>query len=65
MLTEGNAGESAGLPRVYAIPNPNDVSRCRGCPYPGVGFICWGRDGSCMRTDMERINKRRKGQVRT
>lgn len=32
--------------------------RCNGCPYPHHGFICWSRDGSCLRTDMQRINQR-------
>lgn len=29
--------------------------KCTGCPYPRHGFLCWGRDGSCLRTDMEEI----------
>lgn len=32
--------------------------RCRDCPYPGHGFICHSRDGSCMRTAVEEINQR-------
>ena len=24
---------------------------CAGCPYPHVGFFCYGPDGSCMKTD--------------
>ena len=31
---------------------------CEGCPYPHHGFICWGRDGSCMRTDVEELTER-------
>ena len=32
--------------------------KCEGCPYPHHGFICWGRDGSCMRTDVEELTER-------
>lgn len=31
---------------------------CKGCPYPGHGFICWGRDERCMKTEVERMNPR-------
>ena len=31
---------------------------CEGCPYPATGFLCWGRDGKCLRTEMERIQNR-------
>ena len=24
---------------------------CDGCPYPRHGFLCWGADGTCLRTD--------------
>lgn len=33
---------------------------CEGCPYPRHGFICWHGDGSCMKTDMERLNRGRR-----
>lgn len=33
--------------------------QCSGCPYPRHGVICWHRDGSCLRTDMEEIEGRR------
>lgn len=32
--------------------------RCEDCPYPHHGFICWSRDGSCMRTDVEELTER-------
>lgn len=32
--------------------------RCRDCTHAGHGFICWHRDGSCLRTDMEEIRER-------
>ena len=23
--------------------------RCKGCTYPAHGFVCWGKDGNCLR----------------
>ena len=37
------------------VPIP---SRCEGCPYPHVGFICRDRDGGCLRTDVERLSEK-------
>lgn len=31
--------------------------KCRGCPYPAHGFICWRSDGSCILSEVERLNK--------
>ena len=31
--------------------------RCDGCPYPGHGFVCWGTDGSCIRSRITEINQ--------
>ena len=46
----------------YALPLPEDyANRCASCPYPSVGFICWSTDGSCMRTDINKIHCQRKG----
>ena len=42
-------------PIKYTLPPPKDPTRCVGCPYPGVGFICWSGDGSCLRTEIERV----------
>lgn len=55
------AGET-GPPAKYSLPLPKDLDRCTGCPYPGVGFICWSPDGSCMRTDVERFSRPSKGR---
>ena len=49
-----------GQKQVYTIRGPQDTEKCKGCPYPGVGFICWSADGSCMRTDMNGISKSRR-----
>ena len=27
---------------------------CKGCPFPGNGFICWSEDGTCMRTRLQK-----------
>ena len=29
--------------------------RCRDCPYPGHGFLCWSKDGECLRDAVRRI----------
>lgn len=39
--------------KIYAVPSLKDTTRCKSCPYPSVGFICWSEDGSCLRTDMD------------
>jgi hypothetical protein len=33
---------------------------CGNCPYPSHGFICYGSEGDCLRTDMQRIHSRNK-----
>lgn len=48
------------------VPEPpepvfcTENERCRGCSYPAHGVICWHRDGTCLRTDMEKIERRQK-----
>lgn len=49
-------GDPAPPRQIYTVPIPKDTEKCKGCPYPRVGFICWSTDGSCMKTDMERIS---------
>lgn len=59
------AGENsppASPPAKHSLPLPEDTARCVGCPYPSVGFICWSTDGSCMRTDVEKISRWGKGR---
>jgi hypothetical protein len=56
--TEKQIGCDPAPPRqVHTMPLPKDTERCEGCPYPHVGFICWSVDGTCLRTDMDRISK--------
>ena len=38
--------------------------RCSDCPYPSPGFICYGKDGSCMRTEVEEIEERSRKKAR-
>lgn len=51
--------------RGYVPPPPPEAAvctrseKCAGCPYPGSGFICWGEDGDCMRTRMEKLQSRK------
>lgn len=59
--TEKQTGCDPAPPRqVYTVPLPKDTERCEGCPYPRVGFICWSSDGTCLRTDMDRISRPRR-----
>ncbi|EGD45773.1 hypothetical protein Cpap_0140 [Ruminiclostridium papyrosolvens DSM 2782] len=46
--------------QLYSVSLPKDTKQCRGCPYPSVGFICWATDGSCMRTEINKINGARR-----
>ena len=58
---EKTGAGATGPPKKYTVPSPWDLSRCDGCPYPRVGFICWSLDGTCMKTDMDRFSRARKG----
>ncbi|MTK06598.1 MAG: hypothetical protein F8N38_05865 [Hungatella sp.] len=61
-LTERKGAGATSLPKRYGVSLPQDLSHCDGCPYPQVGFICWSPDGTCMRTDVDAINRRSKGR---
>ncbi len=37
------------------LPVCRMFDRCEGCPYPATGFVCWGPDGGCLRSEMEKI----------
>ena len=47
-------------PEHPAEPPPRPVCTrsplCVGCPYPANGFLCWGRGGKCLRSEMRRLN---------
>lgn len=57
-----NGNGATGPPIKYTVPSPKDPSRCVGCPYPGVGFICWSQDGSCLRTYAARGGRNDRGR---
>jgi len=53
--------------RLFAPGTPTEYSekpvcrrseRCKGCPHARHGFICWHKDGTCLKTDMEKINSK-------
>lgn len=60
-LEKPDAG-ATGPPKRYGVPLPAERSLCEGCPYPRVGFICWSPVGTCMKTDVDAINRRSKGR---
>ena len=47
-------------PEHPAEPPPRPVCTrsplCEGCPYPANGFLCWGRDGKCLRSEMRKFD---------
>ncbi len=51
-----------------AKPEPNaqlvcrEHLQCAGCPYPAHGFVCWGKEDHCIRTEMEKVNRRNAGK---
>ena len=41
-------------------PEPHGCTlfeRCKDCPYPGHGFICWQNEDTCLRTRMNKLNR--------
>ena len=44
------------------VPLPGtDLNQCKGCPYPSHGFICNNAKGECLRTEIKKINERKRG----
>lgn len=39
-------------------PVCRQFSRCKDCPYPAHGFLCWGSGDDCMRTRIEKLNRK-------
>ena len=54
------SGRKIYAPEHPAEPPPRPVCTrsplCVGCPYPANGFLCWGKDGKCLRSEMRRLN---------
>lgn len=61
-----------GIPLFHNRPAPREVrveyeqpickcyEKCKDCPYPAHGFICWRANNECLKTDMEKIAEREK-----
>lgn len=49
----------AGKPEPIRRPD-GPFPSCGECPYASHGFVCYSREGDCMRTDLRRLDKRRK-----
>lgn len=61
-----------GVPIFHSNPTPNEAriryekheckrnALCRDCAYAGDGFVCWHDANRCLRTDMMRIQNRRR-----
>ena len=56
-LLRGPAAPSPGTMDPEELP-PLSPARCAGCPYPGHGFLCWGRDGGCLRTRIKTMEEK-------
>ena len=43
------------------LPEPvcSRSPECKDCPYPRHGFLCWGADGTCLRSRMNEINEKK------
>jgi hypothetical protein len=59
--------DSNNLVTVGKIPSAErprgPFQSCGSCPYPFHGFICYSSEGDCLRSDMQKIAKRRKNEV--
>ena len=44
----------------YEKPVCSQSERCKDCPYPAHGFVCWHDEGNCLRTEMEKIAEKEK-----
>lgn len=45
------------LPPIQAQkPINKRFRKCKGCPYPSHGFLCWGKDGGCLRNFLQASN---------
>ena len=44
----------------FEKPVCRDSPRCKDCPYPAHGFVCWHDEDQCLRTEMEKIYRKEK-----
>lgn len=54
--TPGDPTECAQAPPVQ--PEYPWQERCNDCPYPHDGFLCWSKDGSCLRDAVKKIDRK-------
>lgn len=56
--------DSTSLVTVGRIPPDKQpcgpFQSCGNCPYPSHGFMCYGSEGDCLRTDMQRLHNKNK-----
>ena len=59
MSTRPDPPKQTGVPSAsrYQETSPHP-SLCKDCPYPRHGLICWHRDGTCLRTDVQKLHQR-------
>lgn len=53
-----NTVERVKAAQIEKIRGP--FESCGDCPYVSQGFICFGKEGDCLKTDMAKINRRKK-----
>lgn len=56
-----NSDSLTSVGRIETTPRPHGPFKsCGDCPYASHGFICYSQEGDCLKTDMQKINHRRK-----
>ncbi|WP_312644560.1 hypothetical protein [Hydrogenoanaerobacterium sp.] len=50
-----------GRPEIPPRPH-GPFASCGACPYASHGFVCYGKEGECLRTDMNRLDRRRENR---
>lgn len=56
-----NSDSLTKSPKSEAPPHPRGpFASCGDCPYPRHGFMCYGKEGDCMKTDLQRMTERKK-----
>lgn len=56
-----NSDNLTTSPKSEAPPHPRGpFASCGDCPYPRHGFMCYGKEGDCMKTDLQRMTERKK-----
>lgn len=54
-------GSLTTSPKMEAPPRPyGPFVSCGDCPYAHHGFLCYSKEGDCMKTDLQRMTEKRK-----